>query len=345
MKKFITLATIFLLPSALLAQTFLWEVDFDTRFDNREYKHSPTSMSQTLFSSRLTPTVGLGWGEGNAIKIGADLWADFGAETFSKEPSVLLYYDYQSDNFNAYAGVLPRRNVMGNYSNAFFSDSVRFYDANLDGMLLQYTGRLGYFEFACDWNSRQSDTKREKFMLFSSAQLRNDMAYIGYNFAMYHHAGTTNAEGVVDNILIHPNIGANLSKILNIDTLMVQVGWLQSFQNDRYHVGKYVKPGGVQVELRVEKWNFGVYNTFYKGKNLMPYYKDYGAGLYMGETFYRSDDFYNRLELYWHPIRKKNMDLKVTSVHHYDGIKWGWQQLIRFGVKIGYSDFPKHKGR
>lgn len=343
MNKLRLLLLVLLIPCATQAQKFLWDVDFDTRFDNREYKGSLTAASQTLFSSRLTPTVGLGWGNGNALKAGVDLWADFGAKDFSIDPQFTFYYEYNSKNFNAYAGVLPRRNIIGNYSNAFFSDSVRFYDANIDGMLLQYVGRLGYIEFACDWNSRQSDNSREKFMLFSSGQLNKGSFFAGYNFAMYHHAGTTAAEGVVDNLLINPYVGVNLTRIANMDSLTIQGGWLQAFQNDRYYVGEYVKPGGLQIEVRAEKFNFGVYNTFYTGKSLMPYYEKYGAGLYMGETFYRTGDIYNRLELYWHPIHKKGMDLKVSSIHHYDGRQWGWQQFITFAVRIGKSDFAKPK--
>lgn len=330
-----------LLPSASFAQKFLWDIDFDTRFDNREYKNTPIALSQTLFSSRLTPTVGLGWGQGNAIIGGADIWADFGAGSFSINPDIVFYYQYESQKFNAYVGVLPRRKIMGSYSNAFFSDSVRFYDSNLDGMLLQYMGRRGYIEFGCDWNSRQSDTKREKFMLFSSGQMNMGIAYAGYNFAMYHHAGTTSGEGVVDNVLINPYVGLNLTKISNMDSLTIQGGWLQAFQNDRKGDGEYVKPGGVQIELRAEKFHFGVFNTFYTGKNLMPYYQKYGGGLYMGETYYRTTSIYNRLELYWNPIHKRGMDLKVSSIHHYDGKKWGWQQMATFAFQIGYKDFKK----
>jgi len=327
------------------AQRFLWNARFDSQFDNREYK-SEINWPQTLFGARLTPEIGIGWGNGNGMMIGVDLMADFGAKTFNTDPELLFYYQYDSKRFKAYAGVFPRHKLMGGYSNAFFSDSVRFYDANLDGLLLQYVGGRGYVEVACDWNSMLSQTTREKFMLFSSGRVNTPVFYAGYNVSMYHHAGTVDEDGVVDNVLLNPYIGVDLTRKLPLDSLYLQAGWMQAFQNDRKYVGEYVSPHGVQIELRVEKWKFGVFNTAYIGKNLMPYYDapyfDYGHGLYFGEPFYRTNsNIYDRLELYWHPIRKESMNLRVASIHHYDGKKWGWQQMVTFWVNINEKMFRK----
>lgn len=330
------------------SQQFLWDLELDTRFDNREYK-SEINIPQTLFGARLVPQVGIGWNNGNSIKVGADLVADFGAKPFNTNPSLLMYYSYESKKFNAHVGIFPRSKIMGGYSNVFFSDSVRFYDSSLDGMLLQYMGKRGYVEFACDWNSMLSKTTREKFMLFSSGRYNAKIAYGGYNFSMYHHAGTIDEDGVVDNVLINPYLGLDFSRTLPLDSLTLQVGYIQAFQNDRKYVDKYVKPSGVQIELRIEKYHFGIFNTLYLGKNLMPYYGStdsgnpaYGNGLYFGEPFYRTNaNKYNRLEVYWQPIVKKGMNLRVASIHHFDGKIWGWQQVVSFWVKIGDKTFRK----
>ncbi len=82
----------------------------------------------------------------------------------------------------------------------------------------------------------------------------------------------------------------------------------------------------------MQKWNFGIFNTLYAGKDLMPYYMadpslDYGPGLYWGAPWYRTrHNIYDRLEIYWQPVHTEIMKLRVASVHHYDGRKWGWQQ-------------------
>ncbi|MBQ4278681.1 MAG: hypothetical protein IJC16_01830 [Rikenellaceae bacterium] len=325
-----------------LAQKFVWDVTFDSRFDNREYK-SAINWPQTLFGARLTPEVGLGWGEGNSIRLGTNLQADFGARSFYTDPSLVMYYAYESDNFNAYAGLLPRRKVMGDYPTAFFSDSVKFYDPNIDGLLLQYKGRLGYIELSCDWTGMITNTDRERFMVFSSGRIGSETVYGGYFFDMHHFAGTYLVDGVVDNVLIEPYVGVSLARQANFEKLSLEAGWINAFQHVRALTDGYVKPHGVELRLRVQKYRFGIFNTLYMGGNLQPYFATHGPELYMGDPWYRVSRTYDRLEIYWHPIEKPTMNLKVSSVHHFDGKKWGWQQVIAFWVNINNKTFEKKK--
>ena len=332
-------------PSVSQAQKFMWNLDFDSQFDNREY-NSELTKSQTLFGVRLTPEVGIGWGKGNSIKAGGNFLFDFGAKAFERDPELILYYGYESPKFNVYAGLMPRTKLIGTYSYAIFSDSTRFYDANLDGLVFQYQGRNGYLEFVCDWNSMVSGTRREKFQVFSSGMIQTASRrfYGGYNIAMYHHAGSEEERGVVDNSLFLPYVGLNLSKTLSLDSLVLQVGWLQGYHRDRRFEGKTRLPGGVQVVLRLEKWRVGIDNTLYLGDGQMPFYAKYGNDLYMGEPFYRTtSDVYNRFELYWNLLRRNDMDLRLSTIHHYDGRSWSWQQMIRFSVAISDKMFRKKR--
>ena len=50
------------------AQTFEWDVHFQTRFDNRENANVPLAKSRTIFGSVLSPTIGVAWGEGSQGK-------------------------------------------------------------------------------------------------------------------------------------------------------------------------------------------------------------------------------------------------------------------------------------
>ncbi|WP_304401614.1 hypothetical protein [uncultured Alistipes sp.] len=335
-------AVVWLSAPRASAQEVVWGASFDFFFDNREYK-SAINWPQTLFGARIAPELGVSWDDGrHTLMMGYSMLANFGAKPFQTDNELFGYYQYASPRFRAWAGVIPRNRTIGDYPSAFFSDSVRYYDPNLTGLLLQYVGGRGYVEFGCDWNSMITDDRREKFLLFSSGRINKGLFYAGYHLSMYHHAGRNNEEdGVVDNVLLHPHVGLDLARVAGMEVLSVQGGWLQAFQNDRKYVGEYVTPGGFQLEVKAQMWKFGIFNTLYAGKNLMPYFVgdpdlDYGPGLYWGEPWYRTtSDVYDRLEIYWQPVHNEQMKLRVASVHHYDGKKWGWQQKVLFSVNLG----------
>lgn len=301
-----------------------------------------TNWSQSLFGVHIVPEVGIRFQGQHSIMMGVDMLAKFGTNPFQKNNEIIGYYQYRSTKFDAFAGNFPRAKLIGVYSRAFFSDSINQFDPNLSGLLLQYKGQKGYVEFACDWHSMWDQHTREKFLLFSSGRFNHGIFYTGYNANLYHHAGNYTESGVVDNALVHPFVGVDLRKKTPWQQLSLQAGWMQAYQNDRKYVNKGVMPGGVQLELTAQRWNFGVFNTLYLGDNLMPYYVaelpglDYGPGLYWGEPFYRTEEgIYNRLECYWEPVHNQMMNVRVASVHHYDGTGWGWQQRITLSINLG----------
>lgn len=345
-RKFSTLILYLLLlaPFGARSQEVIWDLGFDLFFDNREYDSiEPRNWSQSLFGARVAPEIGIRWNDRHAIVAGGSFLVNFGETPFKDGNYAVAYYQYESPRFNAYGGVVPRRKLMGEYSPAFFSDSVKYYDPHLTGIVVQYKGNKGYVEFGADWNSMITDTRREKFLLFAAGRYDISHFYGGFNVNMYHHAGTYQMKGVVDNALFFPFVGIKLHEFTPLDIFTLQGGWLKGVQNDREYNDVFVRPGGFQIDLKIEKWKFGLENTFYKGENLMPYYEapdpelgfDYGPGLYWGEPFYRTDNHYNRLEIYWQPVRNEMMSLRISSVHHNIGSAWGWQQKVIFSVYLG----------
>ncbi len=342
MKKVVALITLLvLLPLSLPAQKFLWSVDVDMTFDNREYGKSKYNWPQTIFGGYINPLVGLGW-RGNSIQVGVSALRNFGAPTKDMDFNFLFFYNYHDSRFNVSAGIVPRRQIIGG-SDAFFCDSIKFYDNTIDGLLLQYRHEKDYVEIFCDWDGHQTATARERFIVYSSGRYYPlKWLYAEYEFMMHHHAGTSEWGGVVDNVWIYPRVGFDLDRLLWFDKLRASAGWLQSFQNDRTYVGHYVKPHGVQIEARIEKYKIGVYNTLFIGDCMMPYYSSYASSLYTGSAFYRTEEgLYNRLEAYWHPFQNEKFDLKVSTVHHFDGAVWCSQQLITFNVLIDDDMFKK----
>lgn len=339
-------------PCDAFAQRLLWDVDFDFKFDNKEYAAVTNDVSVTNFTARLTPQIGIGWGQGNAFMVGVDVMNDFGNGT-DAPTEMIVYYKWSDERFGTCLGRFPRRNLIGDYSYAFFSDYMQYYDTNIDGLAGRYIGRNGYIELVLDWDGMMVGEQREKFSIFSAGRIAYGSFYGGYNLRVYHFAGSETVRGVVDNILAYPFAGADFTEFLpRFSKLYLQVGWLQSFQNDRRYVGHYVTPGGIQIDAHIERWGFGIYNSLYLGDNIMPYYTgtvdgqpDYGAGLYAGEPFYRTNTgIYNRFEVYYKHRFSSNVYIAASIICHYDG-DGCWLQQLRLQVNLFDRMFRKSRSR
>ena len=324
------------------AQKLLWSADFDFNFDNRE--NAQLSLpSYTLFGARLTPMVGMGWGgTQHSLMVGADITKTFGRDTrFCENPELTLYYAYRGRQFNATAGIFPRKMLLGDYSGIIASDSVSFYDKNLDGLLLQYRDTGGFVELGVDWDGVYSVEEREKFRIFSAGEYTRQVFTCGYALSVYHFAGRVGVPGVVDNIAVQPFVGAKFEHLLPLDRLSLTAAWVQSFQRDRRSGEKMVTPYGAEIRLRLEKWHVGIDNRLYIGQNQMPYFARYGSELYAGERLYtmigNTSKLYNRTELYYD--RTWWSDAVPVSLHagfslHFIAGKVVTSQLVRLSVAL-----------
>ncbi len=344
---------------------FAYDLDFEMKFDNREFDPGRFSSSMTIFGVRLTPEVGLEVAQRNGYRhrlmAGVDVMKDFGASCRLKDffQELVLYYSFGmklgKTDFSLHAGIFPKRVSDGRYDKAFCSDSLRFYDTNFEGLLLQFRRPKSYYELGADWLGKIGADSRERFVVFSSGRSEVvkslTLAYSGY---MYHYACSGVASGVVDNILLHPSLTFDAAAFLPLQRFSLTVGWLQAFQQDRKFVGKYVFPGGGKLDLELRNWNFGVKNSLYYGKDLMPYYNmrdesgaKYGSSLYFGDPFYRvrtdgsgSPAFYDCLEVYYRPQIGRYLQIDVSAIFHFNGgggFRQGYsgcQQIVGFRFNL-----------
>lgn len=350
---------------------FAYDVDFEMNFDNREFYRSAFTSSMTIFGARLTPSVGLEHiskdGSEHRLMAGIDVMKDFGASPISELLSggktdetavrqnnlnlfreITLYYkvrkQFKDTEMTIYAGIFPRRNMEGRYSQAFFSDSLKFYDNNLEGLLLKFCRPAAYFEVGCDWMGQFGQARRERFMIYTSGEGKvAPVLSLGYSGYMYHFANSEKVQGLVDNILINPYACFDFSDRLPLQTFTLTLGWLQAMQHNRKHVGHYVFPCGGHLDLEARKWNVAVKNMLFYGTDMMPYYnwKDeggfkYGNELYLGEPFFRVHDdgtggagLYDRLELSYEPKIGSHLNLRVAALFHFNDFHYsGCQQVV-----------------
>lgn len=348
--------------------SFAYDLDFEMNFDNREFYKSSFSNSMTIFGARLTPSVGLEVlqddGTRHRVMTGIDVMKDFGDSVAVKNmfKELTIYYNMEkrfgSNVFEMYAGIFPRKSLDGRWGQEFFSDSLTFYDNNLEGLLLKLKRPKAYFELGADWMGLTGEYRRERFMIFSSGH-GEVLPYtsLGYSFYVYHYAGSRKVRGVVDNILINPYISVDLDEPTGLQKLSLTAGWIQALQNDRKNIGRYVFPGGGEVDVEVRHWNLGVRNRMYIGRDLMPLYNRHDIGgfkygsnsLYLGDPFYRVNDrgesavgTYDRLEFFYAPKIGNCLSISIKAILHFNGFHYsGFQQMV--GVKFNLQELINRK--
>ena len=356
LRRLLLIASGLCLAAAALATgpklSFEYGFDGDFRFDNREFSVSDErlSPSMTIGAVVLTPSVGVGFGQSDSARhrlmAGVDLRRDFGSgQTTDIFQEVTLWYDVclklPRGCFKAAAGVFPRSKIEGEYSEAFWSDSLRFNDRNLDGVLLEWRSSDFFAELGLDWMGMAGYDRKERFEIFSS--LRWDALEwlsLGWSAVMYHYAGSELSPGVVDNHKFNPYVRLSAAHLTGMQDLSLKAGPVLTYQWDRVNDASPVTPCGAEFVLGAQKWNISVQNTTYLGQNLMYYYEGrdtggfpYGNNLYRGLNFYRG--FYDRLEIFWTPHFTSWLDFRLGARLHFDSSGYlGWAQVASLTVHL-----------
>lgn len=323
---------------SVYAQNLVLEVDFTTLFDNREYSSSEHGIPQTIFSARVSPRIGIEWEQNNRLMFGVDLLQDFGNNTkFLTHARPTMYYQFKNDNVQTNAGVFDRKELMGEYSSAFFSDSTTFYNNRIYGFLgrHQSTQRENtYIELAFNWEGMISEESREMFRILSAGRYEFEKFYIGYAFSMFHFANSKVVQNVSDNIVINPFAGFKFNAYFDFT---IKGGFLIAPQRVRYFEEGWKMPCGGQFDFTISKIGLKLDNRLYLGGNLQPYYHRHDAGFYAGEQFYgTTNGIYNRTWIgYERSFFNDTVNVEAGAVFHYDGAVVSPQQVIKLSVAIG----------
>ena len=351
MRRLITIILALALCLDVAAQSNIWDydADFEYYFDNREfdYRHTNYTTSMTINAARLTPWVGVRIPQKNfvthSLRLGVDLKRNMGEQldAASAIGDLLFYYNVDArlrrGRISGTFGLYPRKMSEGEYSYAFMSDSLRFFDNNLEGMLIKWRSSRLYAEIGCDWMGMYGQNRRERFKIFSAGSWKlQDGLSAGWAAVMYHYAGSLGQPGVVDNHLLNPYIRYDFSNSTRLDELSLKFGGLLSYQWDRLE-DEGCLPMGAEIEFNMLYKKLGLRNTLYVGDDLMPYYsrvrygKKYGSELYSGSPFYSGGRGYDRLEIFWAPQISAWLRLNVSLVFHFTDEMQpfsGWQQKV-----------------
>ncbi len=316
-----------------------WNVDFNTTFDNREGDGNLTA-AKTYFFTRLAPEVGLKFGKNSRIAGGAVWYQPIGREWGGYRISPTLYYAFESKGLNFAMGMFPRSLLHRELPSFLWSDSLSYSQHNVRGALISYLHQNGFGEAYLDWRGMQTETQREAFAIVAHGEWYPMTAekplLVGGHVMMNHFALTANAPEdmhIVDNFLINPYIGVDLSKPLPLDSLTLKGGALITLERNR-EGSNWNTPCGGWIELQAQ-WKFiGFKNTFYAGGKLFPEFGRFGNSLYMGEPYY-SENLYNRTDIYLYILRRKFVQITGSLDFHVTPNTFMFYQKLTVDIALG----------
>ena len=328
------------------AQSLLWSAEVVPYFDNREYTYE-RMQSETLFATRLTPTIGIAFG--NHSIIAGVAWIqpiDSRIDQSKFKPTV--YYRYATPQFSMSMGMFPRTQLIEPLDDFIQTDSSAFFSPNIQGALFQHTSRLGYVEALVDWRGIQTETTREAFMIVAQGRIHiAPWLFAGGAVVMNHLARAKNETPenttfVTDNFMLRPYVGIDFSHKTVLDSLTLRCGYFSSFDRER-GITSWQTAHAFIADLTLE-WRFlGLRNKFYYGNAAQPFYDKFSSTLYQGEAYYTTD-WHNRLDLYGYIFRNSFVNC-FASVNFYftPGNKVGCQQQLVVRAYINQSFKESHK--
>jgi hypothetical protein len=315
-------AVVLAMFTAATAQQLTWSLDMGSAFDNREGS-SDYAPDQTIFFTSVAPEVGAKFGKHDRIA-GGVVWTNpIGNEWEDAKVSPTLYYRHTTRRWNATMGMLPRTLLHEQLPNFLWNDSLSYYQRNIRGVLLQYHSRTAFVDFYLDWRQLQTETKREAFNIMFHGQWRPKARsfMVGAHLLMNHYALVKNApddQHIVDNFMVNPYVGVDLSGATALDSLSFRLGALATIERNRAYDEWKTPVGGWFEAVGEWKW-LGVKNTLYVGGDgLLPSYGEHANNLYQAEPYYQSK-YYDRADIYAYIVRNQwvnfqaSLDFNITN--------------------------------
>ena len=335
---FVVLLSLCCFDSMAQSPELKWKADFDFFFDNTEYARSTITNDQTMAGIRLSPEVGLSWEGGHTIFAGVSALQNFGSKNTLDEVSPIGYYRFTKPQMQFYAGIFPRKELLSNYSDFFFQDSVTYYVPTMQGLFWQI-GKTddSFFNLWLDWNGKQAPEVHEAFFIGASAYKKLNLFFVDFQSYLFHFANTdprTPDFNVCDNALAQLSAGIQLNNRFIFDDFLFSAGVLSGFERERNVENQTYIPTGFVARLKAEAFHFGIDNKLYIGESRMKMYTKFGNALYWSNPFLRSD-YYLQSRLYWNIFTKSTVQGRLAAVFHYSEGSLMSEQVLTLRVALG----------
>jgi hypothetical protein len=333
--RYSILFILILIPFMPPAQNIMWKAGVNYFFDNTEFARSTIAKDQTMTGVHFKPEIGLSWDSIHSFYIGTDLLKTSGSQNYIDAIHPLAYYQYKTSKSALYAGAFPRAELLSNYSDLFFQDSINYFRPTIQGLFWQLGENNSYFNLWLDWTGHQTVTDRETFFVGASAHKKLNHFFTDFQSYMFHFSNTRPSNptfSVCDNILAHLSVGVDYSNKQGLDTLLFAVGILGGVERERSSADGHT-PLGIVLRGNMEYKGFGTQNTFYAGDPRMVLYDKYGTGLYWNNPFLRSN-YYLESKWYLHVIQSQFVQGKLALKLHYSQGQLMFEQVFSLNASL-----------
>lgn len=337
MKKTIQLLLFLFLSASMLAQHLDWKAGVNFFFDNTEFARSAYTTDQTMAGVNLSPEIGVKWSTENTVFAGVNVLKKLGSASFSNNIQLLTYYQFQDKKTIFRAGAFLKENLLDDYSNFFFQDSITYYRPTIQGLYLKKGDKKHFVKLWLDWTGLQSDTIRESFFLGTSAyQQLNDHFFFDFQSYVFHYANTQPAhpeQNVCDNILAQLSAGYHYKNQSGLNKLIFSAGILAGFERNRKWKDDYSMPIGLVGKADLEYKEWGIENLLYAGEPRMKLYGSLGGNFYWGNPFLQGK-FYLQNKIYWKVFDTKYVSGQLASRIHCCEKNIFFEQLFTLSANI-----------
>lgn len=348
MKSLNILIFILLFPVLLFSQELKYNTELHFFFDNTEFSRSNLAIDQTMAGVSLTQELGWKFDGKHHIMGGVNAMKSLGGSEFVNSVNFLAYYQLKDENTLFKAGVFPRYDLLNDYSNFFFQDSIGFYNRTMEGLYVLKGDNKQFVKLWLDWTGLQSSDTRESFFIGASGYKEfGEYVFADFQSYMFHFATTRpnlSFQTVSDNLLGQLSVGAKYSNPkIGLNNLKFSLGILSGFERDRIDMDSYETPTGGVARLDVDFKGFGTENLFYFGQERMVLYNKYGNQLYRGNPFLQAKSYIQN-KLYWNFLDNEYVKGQISSRTHFSERKVFFEQMLTVSAQIN-NDHPKKSPR
>ena len=331
--------------------SFAYDTDFLLYFDNREYDPASGQNSQTIFGARLAPEIGVQIADSaeyvHKLMAGVSYNQPFGASWGEITVKPTIYYRIETKGFDLNLGFIPYRYLKETLPEYLLSDTLSYYNANIQGALFQYESEKGFASLMADWRGMYGYETREAFRVIATGQYKYKWLQVGGYAMLNHLANSTKTNGVYDDIMVNPYINFSLDYFTTpIDIFNVRVGYIGGFQRERATETSYFTHA-VNAEI-LFRWRFlGFKQSLYYGDSLYPLFEKQKTTLNMGDPWYKSK-LYSRTDIFVYLYNNRfvncyfSFNIHVNEFGHFNS----QQQVIaqfNLGKVFDKKDSPKLK--